>query len=155
MTPGQLAKRVADARVELEREVARGLAVEAAPDIIEDLKSHAIDRLRRCPRLCSVQPGLGPKTMVRLGADVQVCPECLGVGQTVQSSPHKQWAATTSLKIAALPEEKSGPLVAIQNNVSNRIDAQGFFEKMLQTSDDIIARAKIEDAEIVKAREEA
>lgn len=152
LSPAHLAKRVADAKMELEREVARGLAVDAAPAIIEDLLGHALDRMRRCPRLCVQEPGMGPKTMVRLGTDVQVCPVCLGNGETVQSSPHKTWAADRALKIAALPEEAKGPLVAIQNNVSTGKGASllpDLMERIAKAAHAVVGRTEIVEAEIV------
>lgn len=142
LSPAWLAKALAEARVELEREIARASAIESAPDIIEDLKMHALDRMRRCPNKCSRVDGMGPKTMVQLGTDKQVCPECEGRGETMQSSAHKPWAADKLLKIAALPEESKGPLVAVQTNVSVKGGSADFMEHLARAAHSAIKGAQ-------------
>jgi hypothetical protein len=138
-----------------EREVAKLKATQALPAVIDDLKAHALPRLRRCPRLCTRIDGMGPKTMIRLGADTQVCPECEGNGQYEQESVYKEWATDRLTEITKLRGEK-GPLVAVQNN-NNTANlslgaGSGFMEQMIALSDKILQRsppqAAIVEAEV-------
>lgn len=133
-----------------EREVARVNALQTLPDIVADLRLHAFARMKRCPRYCAREPGKGPKTMVKLGTDVQVCPECEGVGQTLQESGYKEWAQEKLLKIGELPEDRKAPLVAVQNNNTTLSVGGGFMEKMVALSDEVMRR-RLPAAEVVEA----
>lgn len=121
LTPSALASAVVTAKMEFEREVAKASAVEAMPDVVEDLRKHALDGPRRCPRFC-YKPAVGIKTVVKLGTEEAICPECDGTGQTIQSSQHKQWAANYLGKISKLPEESvPGVQVNVQNNMGVKV----------------------------------
>ena len=98
-----------------EREIAKVKALQALPDVIDNLRYHALDHEKKCPR-CWIQgkTGLG-KSVVVLGTDEAVCPECDGTGLTMQSSPYKPLAVDRLTEIGKLRGEK-GPLVAIQQN---------------------------------------
>lgn len=121
LTPSALASAVVTAKMEFEREVAKASAVEAMPDVVEDLRKHALDSPRRCPRFC-YKPAVGIKTVVKLGTEEAICPECDGTGQTIQSSPHKQYAMTYIGKIAKLPEDGGpGVQVNVQNNMGVKV----------------------------------
>lgn len=153
LSPALLASAVAKSKLEFEREIAKAEAVAAAPEIIADLRRHAVDRMGRCPNLCTRIDGMGPKTFVQLGTDKQVCPLCEGRGETLQSSPHKQWAAGLTLKIGNLPEDRSAPLVAIQQNVGVGGGSPDFMERMVKAAHAVVGRPEVVDAEIVKVEE--
>jgi hypothetical protein len=151
LTPASLASSVVLAKTEFEREVAKAAAAEVMPDVVEDLTKHAIDRMRRCPRLCQRTPTGGIKTMVLLGTSEAICPECDGVGETLQSSPHKQYAATFLGKVAQLPEPTGpGVQVNVQNNVSMKTSSGDFMERMAKAAHAVSGRTSIVEAEVVK-----
>jgi len=152
LTPASLAKSVADAKMAFEREVARAEAVGAMPDVIEDLKKHAIDRPGKCPQCFGVKgDGMNGKTVVKLGTSVEICPRCDGTGLTMQSSAHKQWAATTLGRIASLPEDKAGMTVNMQQNVAVKAGAGAadFMERLSKAAHDVLTRPDVIDAEVV------
>lgn len=155
LTPASLASSVVLAKTEFEREVAKAAAAEVMPDVVEDLTKHAIDRLRRCPRLCQRTPTGGIKTMVFLGTQEAICPECNGIGETLQSSPHKQYAATFLGKVANLPEDKGpGVQVNVQNNMGVKLGTSNLISDLAKAVHAasmvrVLPLDPIKDAEIV------
>ncbi len=137
-----------EATLALDRETAKAAAHASLPEVVGRLSYHAMPQVRRCPRLCSRPPTGGLKTEVMLGTQSMICPQCDGEGSYLQESEHMTWAADKLLKIGELPEVKTGPLVAIQNNTIN--PNSNFLERLLLASDSIVSRASL-TAPIIEA----
>ena len=122
-----------------DREVAKLKALQALPDVVDDLRRHALDRERKCEKCWGYKgkTGLG-KTVVVVGEEERVCPQCDGNGSYVQASPFKEWASDRLTEIGKLRGEK-GPLVAVQNNTANVSVGSGFMEQLLALSDKVLA----------------
>lgn len=150
LTPAALASSVVTAKMEFEREVAKASAVEAMPEVVEDLRRHALDGPRRCPRFC-YKPTTGIKTVVKLGTEEAICPECDGTGQTIQSSQHKQWAANYLGKISKLPEDTGpGVQVNVQNNVGVKVGTSSLISDLAKAVHTASMVRKL-DPEVVEA----
>jgi hypothetical protein len=156
LTPGALASSIASAKIEFEREVAKAAAVEAAPEVIDRLIYHAKPQVRRCPRLCTRTPTGGVKTMVMLGTQESICPQCDGAGAYPQESEHMPWAADKLLRIG-LPEDKGpGVQVNVQNNMNMKAGTSNLIADLARTVHAAsMVRAlppaeRVVDAEVVK-----
>lgn len=128
------------------------------PGLIKDLYRHALDQ----ETVCKVCVGLG-EVPYMAGAPTSKkvpCPQCKGSGKGLISSKHKEFAHRQLLEVTKMVNEKGGTHVEVtqQVAVAGGGKQMGFFERMLDTADNITfpeQKQRIIDAEIVTGEAEA
>lgn len=121
------------------------------PGLIKDLYRHALDQ----EEVCKICVGLKevPQRSNAPGGIKVPCPGCDGSGVSLRSSKHKEFAHRQLLEVTKLVER--GPAVQVNQQVAISGGRQmGYFEKMLDTADNISfpeQKERIIDAEVVVA----
>jgi hypothetical protein len=101
------------------------------PAVVRDVVRHALDS----PGVCQQCSGAG---MVRNKSTdkkaTKVCVLCGGTGSTLQSSPHKEWAAKAVFNATGLEQKGKGTEVNVAVGV-NVASGKGYAERMLDMAD--------------------
>lgn len=121
------------------------------PGLIKDLYRHALDQ----ESVCKICVGLMevPQRSNAPGGVKVICPGCGGTGKSLTSSKHKEFAHRQLLEVTKLVNNEKGPSVQVTQQVAvGGGSRMGFFERMLDTADNISypeQKERILDAEIV------
>lgn len=125
------------------------------PGLVKDLYRHALDKETVC-MVCVGLKEVPIQSSLPNGKKI-LCPQCDGSGISLVASKHKEFAHRQLLEMTRLVNPDKGTSVQVNQQVSvGGGQRTGFFEKMLETADNIAfpENQRVVDAEVA-AYEEA